>query len=103
MRTARRWTAEEVLDRLERSDVFVERSLLYLNGEQTEDERKNHTTIEANGVGFNAFDAEFLTSLAEQVEDSSYPEGRRLSRRQRDVARKRLRKYVRQLVERANR
>ena len=97
------WTAKEIADRLEKSDVMVERSLLQLYHRQTADEANSNATIEDNGVGFNAFDAAFLTDVARWVEQSTYPEGQRLTPRQLPHVRRGLRKYVGQLTRIANR
>ena len=104
------WTAEEILHKLAVSDVFLERSLMVLYARQTSDERSQQATVEVNGVGFNRYDAGYLTSLAEQVRDNAgnprsqyHTEGQRLSPRQRTAARNKLKKYVRQLVDHANR
>jgi len=104
------WTAEEILAKLDTSDVFLERCLLVLYARQTSEEQASHGTHEDNGVGFNMIDAPFLTSLAEQVNaNAANPrsrftaEGRRLSPRQRASARRAIHKYVRQLVDHANR
>lgn len=96
------WTVAEILRKLERSDLMVERSLIQLYRRQTGDERDQHTTVEDNGVGFNAFDAAFLTDVAQWVERSTYPEGQRLTERQRNAVRKALRKYAVQLTRIAN-
>ncbi len=89
----------EVLAALERSDKFVERALLALYERQTQDERDNATTTHSNGIGFSGVDAPILTSCAQWVLRSRMPEGLRLTPRQRAVVRKKVRKYVGQLVE----
>ena len=100
------WTAEQVLQKLERSNIFVERALLYLYAQQTPGEQ----AAGSNCVGFNQFDARYLTSCAVQCianrdnrNSRFHAEGSRLSARQRAVVRGKLRKYVRQLVNYANR
>ena len=72
--------------------VSVERALLYLYGRQTDDERSGGYTAHENGQGFSAVDAPFLTSLAEQVKN-----GRSLTLKQTEVARRILKRYRRQL------
>lgn len=104
------WTREQVLEKLAASDVFVERALLALYDRQTSAEQSAGQTSEDNGVGFNGVDAPILSSFAEWVKRVSRPEGqyaaraegKRLSDKQRAIARKKLRKYVRQLVDVAN-
>lgn len=96
------WTTAAVADKLAKSDKFVERALTYLLSCQTDSEQNSESTLDDNGIGFNAFDAKFLTSLAQQVNRSTYPAGQRLSPRQRECARKSLKKYVGQLTAHAN-
>ncbi len=104
------WTVDEVLRRLQRSDIFVERALMVLYARQTTDEQNSQSTRETNGVGFNQADAYWCTKLARQVianrddPNSRYhTEGTRLSERQRAIARDRLKKYAGQLADHANR
>lgn len=98
------WTRPAMLDLLERSDVAVERSLLVLYARQTQDERNAQQTVEHNGMGFGAFDAELLSSFAEQISRNRYgrQEGQKLTQRQMEIARKKVVRYVGQLVEVAN-
>lgn len=98
------WTRVTMLDLLQRSGVAVERALLVLYARQTETERDTHTTREHNGQGFGAFDADILTSFAEQISTNKYrrAEGQRLTEKQMELARKKVKKYVGQLVEVAN-
>ena len=85
---------------LENRDDAVERALVILHDRQTDVERMSRTTTEHNGVGFSGFDAEFLSSLAEQVKENRYgrPMGRRLTERQRGMARAKVMKYAKQLA-----
>lgn len=99
------WTKEVILDMLATNDVMVEKSLLVMYNRQTADEQSAQTTGHNNGIGFNGTDAEFLSKLAEWVKggaERKIPEGKRLSLKQRDIVRKKLKKYSRQLVEAAN-
>ena len=91
------WTKEAAKDLLETDDRMVLRGMVAIYKKQTDDEQMAHQTIEDNGVGFNGFDAEILTSFAEQV-----IEGRRLSAKQFDIARRRIMKYAGQLADIAN-
>lgn len=91
------WTKEEILRLIETSDKMVERSLVKLYEKQTEDERNAEETRHHNGVGFSGFDAPFLTSLAKQIIN-----GRQLTQKQLQSARKALRKYAGQLTKIAN-
>jgi hypothetical protein len=94
------WSRVEIARALEQSSVFVERALVALYELQTPQEKAAEMTAVSNGVGFNAVDAPFLSSLAEQVQRRSHvAEGYRLSPKQIMWARKKLKKYGRQLVE----
>lgn len=68
--------------------------LVFLYNRQTSQEKDSQATIELNGRGFNAIDATFLSSLAEQV-----LKGRILSAKQVLIAQLRLRKYQHQILE----
>lgn len=78
---------------LQRSERAVGRALTVLYASQTGDEQSGAQTRHLNGVGFNAMDAAYLSSLARQV-----GAGRSLSRAQLAVARRALPKYTRQLL-----
>lgn len=93
----RQWTAEEIKNLLQRNDMMVGRSLERLYRRQTDDEKKLEQTKHENGIGFNAVDASLLTSFAKQWMHTG-----RLSCKQLFVARKKLPKYVKQLLEEAN-
>jgi hypothetical protein len=91
----------------ERNDA-VERALVALYRKQTSTEQASRTTNEENGQGFNGVDADILTSYAEQVLGiGSYEyKGKTYQRKgpksltpaQLVIARKKLPKYVGQLV-----
>lgn len=96
------WTRESVIAKLQTSDILVERSLLKLYARQTTDEQASLTTKHTNGMGFNGVDSFILTSFSQwilKLQDSGRPEGKRLSDKQRAIARKKLVKYVGQLME----
>ena len=93
----KRWTEQEIVDLLARNDAAVERAIIVLYRRQTSDEQVSQTTREHNARGFSAFDAKFMSSLAEWI-----LKGRNLSDRQLAAARKVLPKYRKQLVEEAN-
>ena len=99
------WTKESIIAKLETSTVMVERSLLVVYANQTADEQESQTTSNNNGTGFTGVDAFILSSFAEWVEKGKakgIPEGKRLSPKQLEIARKKLRKYSRQLLEAAD-
>lgn len=91
------WTEEDLVRLIQTKDDFVGRCLVKLLERQTQDEEDQETTHEKNGVGFSAYDAEIMTSMAKQVKTRKV-----LSQRQIEFARKRLVHYRRQLTEIAN-
>ena len=91
------WTIEEIRELLKESDKAVERAILLIYNRQTPDEQSSKETLASNGVGYNGFDANFMSSLAQfyQVEG-------RLSAGQLKYGRKAIMKYAGQLVDIAN-
>lgn len=68
------------------------RAALRLVTLQTEEELNVGATLASNGVGFNAFDAEIVTSIVKQ-----HQAGRRLTKKQSDLLRRTMPKYAEQL------
>ncbi len=95
--TIKVWSKEEIKELLDSRPAFVGRSLIVMLARQTADEAQGGYTSHANGQGFSAFDAEFLTSLAKQ-----FSERNSLSEKQLVMARKSLKRYAGQLVDVAN-
>lgn len=96
------YTKEKLTHWLMTNPGFLERALLKLYARQTQDEQISQTATHHNRMGFSGVDAEILTSFAQQVirkEQRGIPEGARLSPKQREVARKKLCRYTRQLAE----
>lgn len=73
---------------------IIFRMLQEMAKRQTPDERDVLRTFHSNGIGFNAFDAEFLTDVA-----NSSKEFGSLTSKQAQAVAKRLKKYVYQLTE----
>jgi hypothetical protein len=92
--------AELIKAELQVNDRLLERAIEVLYEHQTADEQATLTTTEDNGVGFTAFDAEFLSSLGERIKRNLYRQllGNRLTDRQREVARRKIGKYAKQLA-----
>jgi hypothetical protein len=88
-------TIEKIRDLLRTNDRAVMRAVWVLFERQTSTEQLCGQTLDDNGVGFNAFDAEFLTSLAGQVDSGWSP-------KQLSAGRKAVMKYAGQLVRIAN-
>lgn len=96
-KNSRVWTSDEIQDLLNRNDKFVVNSLIVLHSYQTEDEQYNKSTDEANGVGFNAYDAGPLTDIYDHmIKSGSITYG------QVNFVRRRLIKYRKQLAAIAN-
>lgn len=91
------WDKQEIIELLETNNLMVYKSLMVLFNQQTKNEQENGNTIVNNGVGFNAIDADFMSSLAKQ-----YNFYGRLTPKQVDSARKCLKKYAGQLTNLAN-
>ena len=90
-------TIETIRELLRTNDRAVMRAIWVLYERQTSTEILSRQTLDANGVGFNACDAEFLTSLAEQAEERGT-----LTAKQISAGRKAVMKYAGQLVRIAN-
>jgi hypothetical protein len=86
-------TQDFIHGKLDASSHAVEAALLAIYERQTQEERCGAYSIETNGVGFSKFDADFCTSLVEQLK-----RGRHLTERQLPIARRKMKRYWRQLV-----
>ena len=91
------WDVESMKVVLERNDDQVGKALVKLYEYQTAEEQRSENTCETNGVGFNRIDAELLSSFAR-----AYQKYGRLTEKQLCAARKRIMKYIKQLVRIAN-
>jgi hypothetical protein len=92
------WTKENIIELLETRRDAIERAILALYRLQTEDEQSSQETKHSNGVGFNGADARFMSSLV----DWMINKGRRLSFKQAEAAKNKLKKYANQLANIAN-
>lgn len=97
------WTPTMITEKINRNDADVCAAVVTLYRKQTKSEQNARSTGEYNGVGFNKFDAEILSSFAEQIIRNKR-RGRKylLSVKQMEIARKRIRKYAKQLAKIAN-
>ena len=92
------WTEQMILDLIERADNVVLFKMLHsLYERQTTYEQSSEYTRDRNDVGFSAFDAKFLTSVAKNAEQY-----KRVSNGQAPHIRKAMKKYRKQLVDIAN-
>jgi len=91
------WTKAEILDLVATNVTFTGRCLQKLYARQTTDEQESRTTHHSNGRGFNAIDAEVMTGIAIWYREKGF-----LTSKQLLVVRRKLTKYVGQLLEEAN-
>lgn len=92
------WTEQMILDLIESADNVVLFKMLHsLYERQTAYEQSAEYTKDRNDVGFNAYDAKFLSSVAKNAEQYG-----RVSNGQAPHIRKALKKYRKQLVDIAN-
>jgi hypothetical protein len=91
------WTKQQILSNLQKSDKWVMRAVTAIYGLQTLEEQTHETTINKNGIGFNATDAEILSSFAIQIKKRGF-----LSKKQMAIARLKIQKYSKQLLRLAN-
>ena len=91
------WSEEEIKNLIQTNDIVLYRALRMLYDCQTATEQATESTRERNGIGFNAYDAQFLTSVAEFLNKTGF-----LTSKQKVITRKKLVKYNRQLTRLAN-
>ena len=89
------WTKDSVIALLRRNDKAVVAAIKNLNARQTDSERASGTAIVTNGRGFNKQDAKFLCDIARKLPRHND----HMTDRQLYVARLKLTKYWRQLLE----
>jgi hypothetical protein len=89
---------ETILAALDKSSVFVERCLLVVYANQTEDEKNSEVTSHHNGKGFRGNHAGFGSKLAKWVLTSKNAEGERLTEKQLVCVRKMMKNYTKQLL-----
>ena len=91
------WTEEEIKSLVQTNDKVLYGALRNLYNCQTADEQSDFNTKHQNGAGFNALDAEFLTSVSQFLIKNGF-----LTDKQKVIVRKKLVKYNRQLTRLAN-
>lgn len=91
------WTKEVIKAKLEEDDKWLCRALIAIYRKQTLEEQNIENTKNLNKVGFNKFDAQFLTSLAK-----SFMKWGSLTPKQMRYCRKKMSKYSSQLCKIAN-
>jgi hypothetical protein len=91
------YTSAEIRSHLLADDRWLLRGLLAIYSRQTIAEQRRQETVERNGIGFNAFDASFLTDIAQKLSRSGH-----LSDKQIAACRRSMLKYAGQLTRIAN-
>lgn len=98
------WTKDTLKTWIKSTDVnnpqhraALSRALLFLYARQTADEQSSERTSHTNGMGFGAFDAEFLSSVAKGVQKYG-----NMSPKQAEHVAKKLVRYAGQLLEMVN-
>ena len=92
-----KWNRESIIALLEKSDKAVIRGILVIHSLQTATEQATDSTHVVNAKGWSGVDAEFMSSLARGIEKYGS-----LTPKQLPFARKKIRKYARQLAKVAN-
>ncbi len=93
----KKWTKDEIKQKLTTDTRWVIRGLLAIYDRQTADEKAVGATVEDNGVGFNGADAEILSSIAMNYKTRNF-----ISPRQLEIVQKKMPKYAGQLAKIAN-
>jgi hypothetical protein len=88
------WNKESIRELLEKNDRAVWRAVHRIYQNQTESEKMTENTHEDNGVGFTGADAYILTNFAKFYIKTGY-----LTTKQTAYARKKIKKYWRQLLQ----
>ena len=91
------WTEEEMKNIISKSNKALYNCLRQLYDQQTDEEKNVGNTQEHNGVGFNAYDAPFLSAMIKSLDQYGH-----LTNGQLEKTRPLLMKYSKQLVVLAN-
>jgi hypothetical protein len=85
---------EWIQNLLDTNDLAVGRALLVIFERQTDNEKSADRTEDKNDIGFSGVDAEICSSFAKQYKSRGF-----LSPKQMVIARKKMKKYWKQLAE----
>ena len=91
------WKEEEIKNLIQTNDKVLYGALKKLYAEQTADEQEVGVTTHRNGAGFNGADSRIMTSFAKFLEKTGF-----LTPKQREIARRKMVKYTKQLTRLAN-
>ena len=92
------WTEDKIVALIDTNPHAVTRAVIAIYNRQTQVEQNVRDTREQNGVGFNSADARKLSYYAQWAIQNN----RDLNGKFLEIARQRVKKYRRQLVEIAN-
>lgn len=93
----KKWNKEEIAQLLQSNKRMVEKSIVKLYELQTEDEKVTHSSNHNNGLGFNGVDSNIMSNFAEWLLS-----GKHLSKKQFQIAQRKIMKYTGQLTKIAN-
>lgn len=88
------WTLDKVREVISTQDKAALHALMLIYSYQTPDEQTVGFTTDDNGMGFNAFDSDILTSFAD-----SYKKYGSLTPKQMECLKKKIKKYGRQVFD----
>lgn len=88
------WNKEKIQNLLLTNDEAVYKAMLRIYARQTEDEKQIMDTKDWNSVGFTGVDGHIMSSFVE-----SYKRYGRLTEKQMRIARNKIKKYWRQLID----
>lgn len=91
------WSVNDIKENIIKSDIWLTKAILAIYSLQTASEQASEVTIHINHVGFSAFDALRMSYYAKWLKS-----GRTLSGTHKDLARKKILRYVKQLTKIAN-
>ena len=97
MMAKRVWTEDEMKVLVQTNDKVLYGALKRLYECQTADEQASGETRVRNGAGFNGSDARILSSMAEFLKKTGF-----LTPKQRELCRRKMVKYTKQLTKLAN-
>ncbi|MFA6569981.1 MAG: hypothetical protein WCT77_01955 [Bacteroidota bacterium] len=88
------WNKERIQKLLDTNNEAVYRAMLRIYDRQTRTEQINQNTEDWNSVGFTGVDGEIMSSFTE-----AYKKYGRLTEKQMNIARKKMKKYWKQLLD----
>ena len=88
------WNKEKIQSLLDRNDEAVYRAMLRIYERQTPTEQAYQATTDWNSIGFTGVDGEIMSSFTE-----AYKKYGRLTTKQMAIARKKMKKYWKQLLD----